>query len=411
MAAGGGAQGMDGAVGPPAQAVPLGEMQQDLLPEAEDVIDVLDLDVEEALEEAAVDGDRGDGVGAEGVGEDDGAGDLVAVARAVGEIKDFAGEGHGLCSILGRVLFYFGCVGVAGLGQDPFRSAGYIWATNPFEWSTKKTEHKHKLENTTLKKLLKKTQQVRSRVFLCSMAASGQNPEALRDLWRTMHERLVVLERQRLGMDVDRLPNIPEIRIVADVQSFIPWKDLYICSSAIRGNLQTKPMSDVLKLDKTSIDYWFLSKFIDTVKHPDFRRELLRPESFGYWLPVERQDVRAFRISVEMVRQGVDPRVTISAKADFYPSPDTINLQRLACTCSWNEIFNHLHYKKKLGDEIFLRGVVAQVPGQPLLLPRPPPPPPGEFDDGAPLMPRQRQDDSDDEDFEDGALMRPRRRY
>ena len=129
-----GAEGMQGAVGPARQAVPPGEGEQRLLAEAEDVIDILHFEVEEALQEAAVDSDRRDAVRVGRVAEDDGVWDLVVVARAVGEVIYFALGRHAvLFRARGRGRTWAGPVQKRWLymGHKPVRTKHKKkWSTN-----------------------------------------------------------------------------------------------------------------------------------------------------------------------------------------------------------------------------------------------------------------------------------------
>jgi hypothetical protein len=237
------------------------------------------------------------------------------------------------------------------------------------------------------------------------MAARGQNPEALRDLWRTMHERLVVLERQRLGMNPEWNPEYEEegtnpdwsieeeeektellpVRIITDVNRLSSDKDLYIFSiGGYVGYESLKNpvhMESLQKLPENSMDAWFIRRFLDeisTIKQA--RSSKKHEESFQHVVDTSRFGVRPnshvknfkIQVGVSYRRNTLNMREyyvsSLKAEALYYPNlMDPSRYNALYCNCFLtNSDDPYLKYKNNFrfseDHEPVYHGAIVQLP-------------------------------------------------
>lgn len=233
------------------------------------------------------------------------------------------------------------------------------------------------------------------------MAASGQNQKALEKLCHMMHERLVVLERQKLGVnpewnpeyeeeEEDQNPVIQESRTGELIPGRVPFirnvnylsalGDLYLYS--ILESVQIPAdmnMNSVELLPQDSVDAWFIRRFlneIDTIKQDESFKK--REGSFEHVVSTSmnvmspHSDVKNFKIEV-----GVRYRLKASnrreyyvsslrGEAKYYPNSGPSNrYYELWCHCFLTSLEEpYLEYKKTLHPDKVKHtwGVIVQLP-------------------------------------------------
>jgi hypothetical protein len=194
------------------------------------------------------------------------------------------------------------------------------------------------------------------------MAASGQNQKALEKLCHMMHERLVVLERQKLGVNPfgDHV-GTPRL-FVMDVTIMDSKKDIYLCESE-GEKIGELGRAEVKKLDKDSIDYWFLKIFLEKTEgirncsQAEFFRMIEGEENRTFFVDVNKNDASMYFIDIEA--SDSRQKLSIAARAKYNP-PTGSGLFRVTCECDIYKGNRNLYYERLEGSRTAVRGFVAQ---------------------------------------------------